>query len=137
MIDVTAKMKSFIAAKAGWRPEQGKELAQVLARQFGDGLDWDEDAGEDWARVLEGEKVTVLVCMTGPMAIVIGDAASRVFVDTGDADALVVIYVPEFDAVVLHCDAIVLRDAFGDRVWDNPALDTDAFSASELWFCTV
>jgi hypothetical protein len=44
----------------------------------------------------------------------------------GDTGPVVVIEVPGFDAVVLRCDATVPRDAFGDRVWDNPALDAAA-----------
>ena len=43
----------------------------------------------------------------------------------------------KLDAAVLRCDPGVLRAAFGDRVVDNPALDADAFSVSDLWFATV
>ena len=154
MIDITATMESFIAGKAGWRRQRGAELARATARQLGGELDWDEDAGEDWARVLTGGKVAVLVSLTGPLAIVIGDrtgwsgpeasknsgigeAAGVDEVAGAGAGAVVVIEVPELDATVLRCDPGVLRAAFGDRVVDNPALDADAFSAGDLWFCTV
>jgi hypothetical protein len=70
------------------------------------------------------------------MTIVIGGAASGAS-RMQAAGPVMVIGVPGFDAVVLRCDRTVLRDAFGDRAWDNPALDVNAFSASDLWFCTV
>jgi hypothetical protein len=101
-------------------------------------LDWDEDAGEDWARVLTGGKVAVLVSLIGPLAIVIGDATGWDRAEAGEGPGgVVVLEVPGLDAVVLRCDPGVLRAAFGDRVVDNPALDADAFSAGDLWFATV
>ncbi len=92
------------------------------------------------ARVLTGGKVVVLVSLTGPLAIVIGDGAGWAGPEAGEgagAAAVVVIEVPELDAAVPRGDAGGLRAAFGDRVADNPALDADAFSAGDLWFCTV
>jgi hypothetical protein len=136
MIDVTSKLESFIAGKVGWQMEQGKELALAIARQFHGSLDWDEDAGEDWARVLADDKVTALVCMTGPLVIVVGGATAESLEEPDDlGKAVPVIKVPEFDAVVLRCDADILHIAFGDLA--TPALDPNAFSASDLWFSTV
>jgi len=138
VIDVTANVASFSAGQAGWRRSQGAELAREAARGLGGELDWDEDAGEDWARVLTGGKVAALISLIGPLAVVIGTGARWQPPEAdADAGAVVVIKVPGLDAAVLRCDPGVLRAAFGDRVVDNPALDADAFSVSDLWFATV
>jgi hypothetical protein len=134
MIDVTPTIESFAARKPGWRQERGRELGQEIASRLDGWLDWDRGAGEDWARVLVDDEDAVLICMLGPLLIVTGDNAAAVADITAE---LPVITVPSVHDEILACDPQTLRAAFGDRVWNNPRLNAERFSAGELWFTTV
>jgi len=134
MIDITAQVQWFIEERARWSPAQGRKLAETMTRQSGGTMDWDEDAGEGWSRVLVERRVVALICMLGPLVILVGDDTSEMATLTKD---LPVIAVPSMDAPILTCDPLTLRAAFGDRTWNNPALNVEQFSAGEFWFCTV
>jgi len=134
MIDIAVQLRSFLARRQGWDESQSVRIVTLLASRLGGRLEWDRDAGEDWARISPGESSVVLVYMNGPLLLVTEDIADRL---RDMASGLPLVEVPAFNAVVLTCDPHVLRDAFGDRTWRNRALDPDHFSAQDLWFCTV
>jgi hypothetical protein len=134
MIDITPVLESFIVRRPGWRPEFSVQAAAAIARELVTHVAWDEGAGEDWARVLAGDQGGVMIFMAGPLVVASHDVAQRVRMAAGDLPAVTV---PTLDAAVLSCQAEALRAAFGDRVWDHPALNVERFSADELWFCTV
>lgn len=134
MIDITPVLDSFISSRPGWQPELSVQVASAIARELVTHLNWDEGAGEDWARVLLKHQAGVMIFMAGPLVVASLDVAQRVTMVTGDVP---VVTVPALDTAVLSCKAETLRAAFGDRVWNHPALDAERFSADELWFCTV
>lgn len=49
---------------------------------------------------------------------------------------LVVIGLPELNRPVMRCEPAVLEDCF-DRAISAKSLDPKAFSAADLWFCTI
>lgn len=134
MIDITPQLEAFRASCSGWAPSRSKELADKIARLCTGSFDWDEDAGEDWSRILKRGRVSALIYMNGPLVILVGIQSAEVRRLTQE---LPVISVPSLGEVVLSSDPQTLRAVFGDQVWNNPALDPASFSAGELWFCTV
>lgn len=134
MMDITATIEAFTVAKRDWRPERSVQLAGAIAGRLGSQLEWDDGAGEDWARVLAGGRVVVLVCMLGPLLIVTGDIAADV---AGIAAKLLVISVPSIDDEILECQGESLRAAFGEQGWDETDFDMTCFSAGDLWYMTV
>jgi hypothetical protein len=134
MIDITPELQAFIAQQQDWGNDQSAEVAAAVAGELSAQLDWDRDAGEDWARVLLSDNSGVMICMSGPLVITTADVAMKITAKTGDFP---VITVPSLDAIELTCDAQILRAAFGDQAWNNPALKVQHFSADELWFTTV
>jgi hypothetical protein len=134
MIDIAPQLESFIRHKHGWSLERSVHVAAAIAAELKTRLNWDEDAGEDWARLLFKDQAGVMIYMAGPLVVTSSDVAAQVAVIASDVP---VISVPTLDALVLTCDAQTLRAAFGNQVWENPALNPEHFSADELWFCTI
>jgi hypothetical protein len=134
MIDITPALESFISRKQDWQRESSVRVADAIADELAAKLTWDEGSGEDWSRVLLAGQAGVMISMAGPLVVTSVDVALRVSAVACDVP---VITVPSLDARVLVCDAHTLRAAFGDQVWNNPALNAERFSADELWFCTI
>jgi hypothetical protein len=134
MMDITAAITAFTAGKPDWRPERGVWLGRAIAGRLDSELDWDEGAGEAWARVLDGGRVVVLICMLGPLLIVTGDTAAGLADITA---GLPVITVPSIDDEILECRGESLRAAFGEQGWDAIGFDMACFSAGDLWYMTV
>lgn len=135
VMDITAAIRAFSAGKADWRRERSVQLGGAIAARLDSPLDWDEGAGEGWARVLAGGRVVVLICMSGPLLIVTGDTAAGVADITA---GLPVITVPSIDDEILQCRGDSLRAAFGEQGWDNETgFDMARFSAGDLWYMTV
>lgn len=134
MIDIAPVLESFISRKQDWQRESSVRVAAAIAGELATKLTWDEDAGEDWSRVLLAGQAGVMIFMAGPLIVTSADVAPQV---TAVACDVPVITVPSLNARVLVCDAHTLRAAFGDQVWNNPALNAERFSADELWFCTI
>jgi hypothetical protein len=134
MMDITHVLESFRASKPSWRLASSHKLATDIADKLDGRLDWDGDAGESWARVFLGPQSVAMIFMEGPLLMLAESASEQVAAAAGETP---VIIVPSFDVGVLTCDRQTLRDVFGVRVWNNPALDVRHFSADELWFTTV
>jgi hypothetical protein len=134
MIDIAVGLESFISLQRDWSRERSVLVAAAIAAKLRAPLAWDKDAGEDWSRVLLKMNAGVMIYMAGPLIVTSADVAPQISAIAGDFS---IITVPSLDAVVLTADAQILHAAFGDEVWDNPALDPAHFSADELWFCTI
>lgn len=108
------------------------QAALALAEISGGDVDWDEDAGECWARVLVEGRLVGLISAVIPFAIVDAGLESSNW-GTGGA---VVINVEDFDLPDMFCSSEVLVSAFGSspRLY---FLDVGGFSANDLWYSTV
>lgn len=108
------------------------DAALALAETSGGDVDWDEDAGECWARVLVEGRLAGLISAAIPFAIV----DIRLENSNWSARGVVVIYVEDFDLPGMFCSGEVLASAFGS----SPRLDLlgiSSFSANDLWYSTV
>lgn len=134
MIDVTSQLAVAVINRVGWSPERALDSARTISSQVRGDLDWDQDAGEEWVRVLLGVRVVALVSIVIPFGFIL--KASNANADFS-ASSLELVSVPDMDAPVLTCTPDALVAALGERTVSSPAVDVDGFSAEELWFATV
>ena len=117
------------------RPAWSASLASVVAwtaclhRDLT--IDRDHDAGEAWITLLRdrtplghlGADLPLLMC-------------TRTLARENWPFPLVVIGLPDLNRPVMRCEPAVLEDCF-DRAISAKSLDPEAFSAADLWFCTI
>lgn len=132
MIDITPQLRSFAAAKASWATGRSVKIAKALGRVSVARIDWDEDAGENWIRVITGVNVIAMVSTLGPLVIVSEEIAEMVNTDQFEA-----VIVSNMEDATLAADIGTLVEAFDRRIDLSPALDPACFTANELWFVSV
>ena len=117
------------------RPAWSASLASVVAwtaclhRDLT--IDRDHDAGGSWITLLRdrtplghlGADLPLLMC-------------TRTLARENWPFPLVVIGLPDLNRPVMRCEPAVLEDCF-DRAISAKSLDPEAFSAADLWFCTI
>jgi hypothetical protein len=134
VIDLTSQIIAFVAALPSWSVEDSQRILEALSRGLELPVDWDEDAGEAWGRLVAANGIAALVSMAGPLVLVVNDLADEAAQSVGNAVAIV--SVVAMDEPVFTCDATIMAAAFGKRV-GAPTLDAAGFSIEELWFATV
>jgi hypothetical protein len=133
MNDLTEALLNFESARSGWRVSTSLAVAEALAVAVQGEVDWDREAGEDWARVIRDRQEEALVHMRGPLALVRRSvSAPRV---SGFPEHSL-IHVPDLAEPSLRADPAVLVAVFGARA-DEGSLATRQFSADDLYVSTV
>ncbi|MEV4420723.1 hypothetical protein AB0L40_12215 [Patulibacter sp. NPDC049589] len=138
--DITEALARATTLAASWTVDSVHAATRRLAAASDSRLtiDWDDDAGEDWARLLDGPTVVALISAQIPLLIV-SDSLPKPALST--TDEFVVLTVGEMDTAALSANVEVLRSAF-PQIWalslaDGGGLSPDRFSPDELWFLTV
>ena len=99
--------------------------------------EWDQDAGEEWIRLLKTSMVLALLWVPGPLVIAttghhdIDDEIERLTGLTVEQ-----VNVAHIDSPVLSLRADAIRQIWPDRDWPTGALDPAAMSAHDLWYAT-
>lgn len=113
-------------------------LAELVSADPSRAADWDEEAGEAWARVLDDRGVVAFV--SGQLPLLIVRSGTSGSPDLG-SDVLEVIEVRAVDDRDLRADRTAIEAAFPElasSLAEDPSLlDPEAFSAEELWYATV
>lgn len=105
-------------------------------------IDWDEEAGEDWARLLKGDSVLVALRSDAPIAFVCGtDDISKRLSDDLVGDGWEVIRStgwdePEFSLDGPTATALFPHWFFAAVPPQNGSWDPHNFSASDFWWAT-
>ncbi|MDQ1695872.1 MAG: hypothetical protein QOJ03_1225 [Frankiaceae bacterium] len=116
---------------------------RVAAAVPGDGpladlrCEWDQDAGDDWLRLLHTSMVLALVWVPGPLVIATSGHHDLV----GEIERLTATTVEQ--VAVAHLDAPViairpdrLEEIWPGRDWPQGSVDASAMSAHDLWYAT-
>lgn len=137
--DATDALRHAAERRAEWSTNQTLELATALSeRSSSRKVEWDYDAGETWARVLDAEGVVALVSAEIPLLIVREHEP-----EPGQAmgPALSILKVTAVDTPDLSTDPVALFDAFpaleGLMAEDPDSMRPERFSAEDLWLATV
>ena len=108
-------------------------LSAVAASIPGAMEDWDQGAGEDWARCLRGETTVAYVGMKWPILILLTSLAD---VARNSGERVEIILVESMDASNLSVAAGTLERFAGRRPPSN-VFNPSAFCADELVWLTV
>lgn len=132
MISIDDSLRRAASAASAWSPRIAREVANTIARGLTADVDWDEGAGEEWLRVMDGPRQLALVSIKVPFAFISTNAEGS----KSSATEIVTIDIDDFDKVQLSCSPLILAEVFGssDRL---DALDSESFSANDLWYSTV
>lgn len=129
---IDESLRRAASSAAAWSSGAAREMALSFARSSGVEVDWDDGAGEEWLRVLDGSRVMALVSVKLPLAFIRGDASERI--ETFDDISLIT--VSDFDDPRLSCAPVILEEGFGaTRRFES--IDAGGFSANDLWYATV
>lgn len=137
MTDISPVLRRAAATVAHWSVGDVRAAATALSSgESSRHADWDEEAGERWARVLDDDGVIGFVSGQVPLIIV------RSGVEPFAAEAAVeVVKVNATDADELRADLGAIQEALPElaaAIRDDPTLlNLDAFSAEALWFASV
>jgi len=131
MEDLTDLMKRVGQVRT-WSRNTSLKIATAYAAQLSAELDWDDGAGEDWARLLDDDQVLAIICMDRPLIFTFHDVPPY----NAEVAALHCVQVDDIDDVNFSCDLGTLMAVFpvGFPMDD---WDSDAFSAGDLWWATI
>ncbi|KAB8189126.1 hypothetical protein FH608_040460 [Nonomuraea phyllanthi] len=129
MTDIGDQVLSAVSKAAAWGPGAALSTAALLAPSGS--VDWDERAGESWVRALDDDEVTALVSIRLPLLLATPDRLAGAALPA----EVVAVAVGDLDEPALSCPETALAAAFGEAAVAR--LDSDAFSATDLWYVTV
>jgi len=138
MKDMMEILKKARKKKVFHGNEFEKLLMKIQAADSGLEMDWDDDAGEEWARFFSKEKGTV--CMASAK---IGLAfISKGYDDRkirNAIDKLEIVFTENYSKEEWKIDLDELKQTVPEICWraSEDAVDTNGFSLDDLYFATV
>ncbi|MFG2091911.1 MULTISPECIES: hypothetical protein [unclassified Spirillospora] len=112
-----------------WSALTAQSMASDLARDMSAEVDWDENAGETWLRVIAGKQVVGLISTVLPFAFIQENTMAK-------EEGMVIVTVDDFNYPQLSCSLSTLNNAF-DVPERLQLLDLEKFSVNDLWYATV
>jgi hypothetical protein len=132
IIDISNQLHTIITKKSKWNRQKFIEIVLfILRRNAKSWVQWDEDSGELWARVLLGDKVIAIISSVQPIALLAHSFNEQLV--TQLEDDIVVIKFHEYDGQEFSLDPEVYYKLFGER-WRTETSDIMRFSAHDLYF---
>jgi hypothetical protein len=109
-------------------------LVNVAGGLSGARLDWDEGAGEEWARIADTHGIVALIHLHVPLALVAANHADELDL-AKHLPTYSIATVANMDAPILSAHHDDLETLAGRKV--SSAIDPEEFSANDLWWVTV
>ena len=129
-IDVMSPVWRAWMVKDQWSATHASVVAWAASLSQELTYEWNYEAGEDWLAFSQGNNGLGFMSAKLPLLLCTRALAVRPW-----PDPLTVVEVPDLHERILTCDMDVLEKCF-ERKIDRTVLDPQAFSASDLWFCT-
>lgn len=133
MIDISEILAKAVLVRERWTEAAAHDFFKSVAKSLFADIDWDEDAGEQWARFVRGNAVVALAWVPAPLLLADAELAPDLGVL---AASEMTVLLPSLTAVGITAGPQILLVAFGDRA-QSVALDVSSFSAEDLWYATV
>lgn len=132
MISIDDSLQRAIDLRSSWSRDRAYDAASSLAGTLEGVIDWDEGAGEEWMRIITGNRLEVLISVKVPLAFVSLRASRQVSLE----EELELVVVENFDEVQFSCSTEKLNEAFG---WTRKmeVLNPASFSVNDIWYATV
>lgn len=137
--DITPSLRRAVSKGQHWSRDDVQRTVIEIAGEGSDrSLDWDEGAGEAWARVVDADGVVAMVYARLPLIVVREEASAEIDRLAWNAEMIDVTSVADED---LRADEARLIEAFPElaaHLHDGkPEFSPECFTAEELWFLTV
>jgi hypothetical protein len=136
-IDLTEQLLEASDRASDWSEQRLAGLATaIVSREPGLAVDWDAEAGEDWASVQRGERMVGILHARVPFALLVDGPDFEAVAALARREGMVVVESPGYLAPVFSIDTAMLssmRPAF-DWAADFPPLDV---SMHDIYFATV
>ena len=134
LIDLAVRLREAVR-HPGWSSQLlMTTLAALAAAVPGSAVDYDEDAGEEWGRLLLGNDVVAMLWLRGAFGLVhrrFSDMVPRL-----TSAGLVIEVIADWDAPIFTIEPEDLRSLF-ERETISDSVNPARFSANELWWATT
>jgi len=134
LIDLAVRLREA-TRHPGWSSHLLKTtLAELAAAVPGSAVDYDDDAGEEWGRLLLGNDIVAILWLRGAFGLVhrrFPDLVPRLTLA-----GLVIEAISDWDAPIFTIEPEDLRSLF-ERETITDAVNPARFSANELWWATT
>lgn len=131
-IDINETLRLAISSEQS-PPDGLAVLSWLCAALSGAREDWDQGAGENWARVFINQRVVAFVNMRRPVVVVAAEARS--VVPELRVKGVPTIMVPNMDTPVLRADRDLIANLADRQI--SEVLNEAQFSAEDLVWATV
>ena len=132
MTDITSLLRTAISRSIGWNREAFDGVLRTVSGSLkGVMIDWDPEAGENWARILLGKEVVGLVSVRCPFVILLRGVARDILLK----DVVTILAVDTTADRVFKVDREVLQQLTGREVSDN--WNPEKCSIDEIWWATA
>ncbi|WP_200300627.1 hypothetical protein [Streptomyces adelaidensis] len=119
--------------RASWSWLDSKRVMEELAARCELALDWDWEAPEEWGSLRREKGDEAIVSGTLPLCVALADSPSAAMAAESGCE---VITVSSWVAPELSCSLEALTEAFGYPDAFS-SMDTEAFSAQDLWYAAM
>ena len=132
--DLTNEISGVTSRGGVWtRNEVLCALSSVCRAEPNTTSDWDEGAGEGWARILRGDEVIAYVCAWLPWVIARQNVARSA--EKSVPEGAQVLEVADMDDADFMIDLDTLERVYGRPI--TPIFNPRCFSINDLWYATV
>jgi hypothetical protein len=135
-IDLTDPLNRAIGARNACSEALAVELQLFLRSRFPRLIpQWDRDAGEDWGRLLQGDRIAALVRIDCPLLLVQTDLRKQLDDDRCLENVVVCEFEDPADAKYRADPATIV--ALGGEGAIGAAFSPQSFSIDDLWWATL
>jgi hypothetical protein len=136
VMDISEKLIIASAKTENWSESHFFQIVSECAAVLPESsIDWDNEAGEEWGRILIGDVVVAILCVRIPFCVFhhswktslisILEKRNLVTVEVQDWDAREFCAQPSIVLQIFKCDSL------------SNAVDFSQFSLNEFWWATV
>lgn len=136
IMDITSLLLLARHHEKDWTRDKFDGLLVLISQKIPEvTIDFDYDAGEDWARVISGPKSYIVALIRFDMPLMIMANDFREYFATLTTDEIITISIFDMDSKVYSLDVYQIRNIFPNNVW-VPDIDPEQFSINDLWWTT-
>lgn len=133
LLDIDPTLRAALSSVCG--AELSRRMLPVIATSVPTAtMDWDEGAGESWARFLVGDRVVAFVFMEAPLAILLDDIYEPLASDLASSGCSSV-RVASMESAILCSSRHAVLQLAGRPVSEN--FTHERFSAEDLVWATI
>ena len=137
-VDLTPLLSEARQFSSRWSKDKVRQAAKCILQHLrGTTLDWDEWAGEEWARVLLDRTVLALIHVQTPLVFMLATYLRKDLASELSEIGSHTVSVDDFEEKHYKVDQSRLKEVFPGKLWPSDAIDPEKLSIFDLWWATV